>query len=97
MQGDSGRPRPALVAQADGFGALVTVTVLRVTGHLGDAPLPRITMAPDARDGLSRPSQVRVDKAMTVRHDKVGPAFGTADDALMLAVGRAMAVFLGIA
>ena len=37
------------------------------------------------------------DKAVTVRRDKVGPAFGTAGDELMLAVGRAMTVFLGVA
>ncbi len=97
MQGDSGKLRPVLVVQADGFEALATVTVLPVTGTLADAPLLRIPVAPDARNGLSRPSQVRADKAVTVRRDKVGPAFGTADGALMLAVGRALAVLLGIA
>ncbi len=97
MPGDSGRPRPALVVQAGRFEALATVTVLPVTHTLVDAPLLRIPVQPDARNGLSRPSQVMADKAVTVRRDKVGPAFGTAGDELMLAVGRAMTVFLGIA
>ena len=97
VQGDFGKPRPALVVQADPFDALPTVTVLPVTGTLVDAPLLRIAVEPDGRNGLSKPSQVMADKAVTVRRDKIGPAFGTASDQLMLAVGRALAVFLGIA
>ena len=97
VQGDFGKPRPALVVQADPFDALPTVTVLPVTGMLVDAPLLRIAVEPDRRNGLSKPSQVMADKAVTVRRDKIGPTFGTASDQLMLAVGRALAVFLGIA
>ena len=36
-------------------------------------------------------------KVVTVKRDKVGPAFGTASDELMLTVNRALTVFLGIA
>ena len=97
MQGDFGKPRPALVIQADAFDALATVTVLPVTSTLVDAPLMRITIEPDARNGLSKPSQVMADKVVTVRRDKVGLTFGAASDELMLAVSRALTVFLGIA
>ena len=97
LQGEFGKPRPALVMQADQFAALATVTVLPVTSTLVDAPLMRIPVEPDARNGLARPSQVMADKAVTLRRDKVGPAFGTASDDLMLTVGRALTVFLGIA
>ena len=38
-----------------------------------------------------------VDKAMTLKRDKVGASFGSASDAEMLEVGRCLAVFLGIA
>ena len=72
MQGDFGKPRPALVIQADAFDALATVTVLPVTSTLVDAPLMRITIEPDARNGLSKPSQVMADKVVTIRRDKVG-------------------------
>ena len=96
MQGDFGKPRPALVVQADQFDALATVTVLPVTSTLVDAPLMRITVEADAHNGLSKPSQVMADKVVTVKRDKVGPAFGTASDELMLTVSRALTVFLGI-
>ena len=97
LQGDFGKPRPALVIQADAFDALATVTVLPVTGTLVDAPLLRITIEPDARNGLSKPSQAMADKGVTIRRDKVGPVFGAASDELMLAVSRALTVFFGIA
>jgi len=38
-----------------------------------------------------------VDKAMTVKRDKLGETFGTASDVVMLEVERCLAVFLGIA
>lgn len=44
MQGDFGKPRPALVIQADQFDAHTTVTVLPVTSTLVAAPLLRITV-----------------------------------------------------
>lgn len=97
MQGDFGKPRPALVVQSDKFDAHATVTVLLVSSELVDAPLFRIAVEPDAQNGLQKPSQVLVDKAMTVKRDKLGAAMGRASEDLMLAVSRSMAVFLGLA
>lgn len=97
MKGDFGKPRPALVIQADAFGEHVSVTVLPVTSMLVAAPLLRIMVAPTAGNGLQKPSQVMVDKAMTVKRDKVGPAFGRIDTEALVEVDRCLAVFLGIA
>ena len=97
MQGDFGKPRPALVIQSDQFNEHATVTVLLVSSTLVDAPLLRVTVQPSKANGLQKPSQVMVDKAMTVKRDKFGEAFGSASDAAMLEVGRCLAVFLGIA
>ena len=38
-----------------------------------------------------------VDKAITVKRDRVGPAFGSLDAETMVEVERCLAVFLGIA
>jgi len=97
MQGDCGKPRPALVIQADQFGEHATVTVLPATSTLVAAPLFRITVQPSAENGLQQPSQVMVDKAMTVKRDKVGQAFGRIDGDTMIEVERCLAVFFGIA
>jgi mRNA interferase MazF len=73
------------------------VTVLLVSSTLIDAPLFRVTVQPDKINNMQKPSQVMVDKAMTVKRDKLGEAFGSAGDEVMLEVGRCLAVFLGIA
>ena len=97
MPGDFGKPRPALVVQADQFEHTGTVTVLFVSSTLVDAPLIRLTIQPTPTNGLHKPSQVMVDKAMSVKRDRLGPAFGRLDDETMLSVTRTLAVFLGIA
>ena len=97
MQGDFGKPRPALVIQADQFNAHASVTVLPVTGTLVATPLLRVTVQPGAGNGLHKPCQVMVDKAMTVKRDKVGPAFGRIGEDALVEIERCLALFLGIA
>ena len=97
MQGDFGKPRPALVIQSDQFDAHATVTVLLVSSTLIDAPLFRITVDPTPENGLRSRSQVMADKAMTVRRDKVGGVIGRLDDDVMIAVNRALLLWIGLA
>ncbi|MFN3786758.1 MAG: type II toxin-antitoxin system PemK/MazF family toxin, partial [Thiothrix sp.] len=70
---------------------------LPITSTLVAAPLLRVTVQPSAENGLKKPSQVMVDKALTVKRDKVGPAFGRIDADALVEVERRLAVFLGIA
>jgi len=97
IQGDFGKPRPALVIQADAFGEHASVTVLPVTSMRVAAPLLRVTLRPSTENGLQKTSQVMVDKAITVRREKIGPAFGRIDADAMVEIERCLAVFLGIA
>jgi mRNA interferase MazF len=97
MQGDFGKPRPALVIQSNQFNEHTTITVLPVTSTLVEAPLLRITVQPSSENGLQKPSQVMVDKAMTVKRGKIGPAFGNIDADTMVEIERCLAVFLGVA
>ena len=73
LQGDFGKPRPALIVQSDHFDAHPTVTVLLISSALVEAPLLGVTVEPDETNGLRAPSQIMVDKAMTVMRGKVGP------------------------
>jgi mRNA interferase MazF len=96
-QGDFGKPRPALVMQTDAFSEHPSITVLLVSSTWIDAPLLRVGVQPTPENGLQKPSQVMVDKAMTIKRDKVAPAFGRLDANAMIEVERCLAVFLGIA
>jgi mRNA interferase MazF len=97
IQGDFGKLRPALVIQADQFGEHTSTTVLPITSTRVPAPLLRVNVQPSVDNGLQKPSQIMVDKAMTVMRDKVGPTFGRIDPDALIEVERCLAVFLGIA
>lgn len=97
IQGDFGKPRPALVVQANHYMGHSSVTILPITSTLVSAPLLRVTLQPSEQNGLHKPSQVMVDKAMTVMRDKVGPTLGCIAPDAMVEVERCLAVFLGIA
>jgi mRNA interferase MazF len=97
LPGANGKPRPALVVQSDYFDALASVTVLPVTSELRAAPLLRIPVDPGTANGLRGKSQIMVDKVQTVPRDKVGATIGKLHEDTLVAVDRALAVFLGIA
>ena len=97
LQGDFGKPRPALVIQADQFKRHSSVTILLLSSSRIDAPLLRVSIEPNAENGLQLASQIMIDKLMTVRPEKVGPSFGQITANKLVEVERCLAVFLGIA
>jgi mRNA interferase MazF len=97
LSGDYGQPRPALIIQSDLFDAHPSITVLPVTSELREAPLFRIRIEPNDDNGFRKISEVMVDKPHTVARDKIGKRIGHLDDRSMLAINRALAVFLGFA
>ena len=93
--GDYGKPRPALIVQADAYAEHPSITVLPLTSALHDMPLLRITVEPGEETGLRLRSQVMVDKATTIPRVKAGTLIGRLDAATLADVGRALASFLG--
>jgi mRNA interferase MazF len=96
LQGDYGKPRPALVVQSDLFSEHPSLTVLPVTGELRHLPLFRVPVTPSQANGLNKPSEIMIDKAQTVARERIGEVFGHLAEEDMLAVNRSLAVFLGV-
>jgi mRNA interferase MazF len=96
VSGDYGKPRPALIVQADTYAGHPSVTVLPLTSELIDAPLLRVTVEPGESTGLRLRSQVTVDKATTIPRVKVGHRIGQLDKATLNRVSRALAAFLDV-
>jgi mRNA interferase MazF len=95
--GDYGKPRPALVVQSDLFGELPSVVICPLTSTLRfDADQFRLEVEPSRENGLREVSQIAIDKITVVPAVKIGDVIGAADDALLLRVNRALALFLGI-
>jgi mRNA interferase MazF len=97
VQGDYGKPRPAVIIQSDNFNEHPSVTVLPLTSTLFDAPLIRVTIEPSPANQLAKKSQVMIDKAATIPHEKIGNLIGNLDYVSMQEIDRCLAVFLGIA
>lgn len=97
LQGDYGKPRPALVVQSDLFDAHPSVTVLPITSELRETPLFRVNVEPIKANGLHKKSQIMIDKAQTVARAKIGKTIGRLDDQIMISVNRLLALFLGFA
>ena len=95
--GDYGKPRPALVVQSDLFQAHPSTTVCLMTSDLRDVPLFRFTVQSNSTNGLQKPSQVMVDKIVTLASSRIGGTIGKLDDSEMAGVTRLLALWLGLA
>ena len=96
VSGDYGKPRPALVVQADAFDHLASVTVAPLTSEIYEAPLLRVTIQAGKETGLHRASQVMVDKITTVPRSKVGQRIGSVDAGTVRAINQAIRGFLDL-
>jgi mRNA interferase MazF len=94
--GDYGKPRPALIVQADAYAEHPSITVLPLTSELYDMPLLRVTVEPGENTGLRLRSQVMVDKATTIPRAKAGSRIGRLDETTLANVDQALAAFLGV-
>ena len=98
LQGEHGKPRPALVIQSDLFANLAsTVTIALLTSAALDIPIFRVPIEPSERNGLRTRSFVMIDQTFSASTRRFGNVFGHLDDTDMLSVNRALALFLGIA
>ena len=93
----AGKPRPAVIVQDDSFDATDSITVCAFTTDPTEAPLFRLVVEPNERNGLRSPCRLMVDKITTVPKAKLGAQMGRLDDEDMLRLNQAMAVFLGMA
>ena len=96
LSGDYGKPRPALIIQADAFKELAAFTVLRLTSELHDWPTFRVMVQPSKTNGLRVTSQVMIDRAAAVPREKIGQPFGRLEAETMKTVDRALVAFLGL-
>ena len=95
--GDYGKPRPAVVVQADIFnGTHNSVSLCLITSELVDAPMFRITLKPLKRNGLKVASQVMVDKMQSARRDRVKSVIGAMSAVEMREIEMAVKIWLGL-
>ncbi len=96
--GDDGKPRPAVVVQTDvltELGSQSLILCLMSSAEM-QSPLFRIAVEPTEANGLNRPSQIMVDKLLTVPRKKIAGAIGSLTDEQMVQLNRTLAFVLGL-
>jgi mRNA interferase MazF len=93
----AGKPRPVVIVQDDSFDATDSITVCPFTTDKTEAPLFRLPVEPNDRNGLRATCHLMVDKITTVPKTKVGSRVGRLDDEDILRLNQAVLVFLGLA
>ena len=93
----AGKPRPVVIVQDDSFDGTDSITVCAFTSDETEAPLFRLPVEPNERNGLRVPCRLMVDKITTVPKTKVGSRVGRLDDEDILRLNHAVLVFLGLA
>ena len=76
----AGKPCPVVVVQDDSFDATDSVTICAFTTDETEAPLFRLPVVPNERNGLRTVCRLMVDKITTVPKSKVGSHLGRLDD-----------------
>ena len=93
----TGKPRPAVVVQADLFNPThASVTICPITSDCVDAPLFRVTLLPGNRTGLVVPSQVMVDKVVSVPRSTIVRNLGRCDADELASIDDALRLWLAL-
>ena len=93
----SGKPRPAVVVQADRWlQAHPSVTLCPLTSTLIEVPLVRIAVAPSPRNGLQKPSQLMVDKLFSVPIQALGAVVGQLEPQVLIKLDQALRGWLDL-
>jgi len=93
----AGKPRPVVIVQDDSFDGTASITVCAFITDETEAPLFRLPIEPNERNGLRATCQLMVDKITTVPKTKVGARVGRLDDEDIRRLNQAVLVFLGSA
>lgn len=96
LTGEFGKPRPALVIQADTTLPSEYITHIPITGTLNRVPEVRIPIKPTKQNGLQKPSEVMVDLVQTASHSKFRGVIGRIDDETLLLVEQSLSLHLGL-
>ena len=92
-----GKPRPVVIVQDNDFDATPSITICAFTSDPTEAPLFRIRVEQNERNGLRLASSLMADKLTTVPKERLGSKIGRLDDEDVVRLNQAMLVFLGLA
>lgn len=98
VPGELGKPRPAVIVQADELGdATTSVVVCPMSSDVQQAIRVRPIVVPGSENGLRARSQIMTDKLVALRRDRIRRVLGSLDAESINRLDRALLVVLGLA
>ena len=97
LPGDFGKPRPAVVVQGEAVSGFDSVILCPLTTVRTNSSLVRLALEPTAENGLTAPSEVMVEKVITVSRNRLGAPIGRLSESEMTALDIRLALVLGLA
>jgi len=95
--GDLGKPRPAVVVQADELGELTTtILICPMSSDIGPAELIRPIVEPTPGSGLHQRSQIMTDKVIALRRDRIRRVLGRLDSPARRRIDSALFIVFGL-
>jgi mRNA interferase MazF len=97
LQGELGKPRPAVIVQADELDAASSTIVCPMSSYIDAANRMRPVIAPTVGNGLLVRTQIMTDKLNTLRRDRVRRIIGKLDSEARERLNSALLLVLGLA
>lgn len=95
--GDYGKPRPAVVVQADGFlDDFDSILVCPMTSDSTSHSVARIAVAPTSTTGLVSYSNIMIDKLSVIAKAKISRVVGRLDEATLEHLDSSLSIFLDL-
>ena len=92
-----GKPRPAVIVQADTLGPKTTAVILcPISSAEADTPHIRPAITPDETNGLRAPSHIMTEKIIALRRDRVRTVIGRLSEPDLLRLDEALLLVLGL-
>jgi mRNA interferase MazF len=98
LQGDYGKPRPAVVVQSDILNKQNTDTtiVCLITSDLIEFTVHRVNVLPSKLNGLKQESQIMVDKLSLIKRKRIERKIGKLDKRHVDQLNRVLALAIGL-
>ena len=94
--GSAGKPRPALVIQAEEYRLTETDILALITTTKSEASAVRLPVKADESNGLQEDSFICLDKLMAIPLANLGKCYGKVSDEVMREVSSRLIKILGI-
>ena len=97
LPGDLGKPRPAVIVQADVLNDnLRTIMLCPVSSFSSDPSFFRAPVEATPENGLRLPSEIMVEKLQAANRTRIAEVIGRLDDLTLRKLARSLTIALGL-